>query len=112
MGVGTDGDRTGAWAIVEASSIRPRSLGGGAMTNLDDRPLDEVVDPGRTSRPREHRQGLTWLLLTVALALLATGLLLPQGLVLAAGLVLAGVMAGQVSGTRAGEDSGTRAGED
>jgi hypothetical protein len=46
---------------------------------------------GRPCRPREYRYRRAWLLLTVALGALATGMYLAHGLLIAAGLVFAGV---------------------
>lgn len=57
---------------------------------------------GRPCRPREYRYARAWLLLTVALAVLGTGIALAHGLLIAAGLVLAGV-AGEMFDPHRGE---------
>jgi hypothetical protein len=57
----------------------------------DDPRFARALDTGRPHPPREYRRRRAWLLLTTALAVLATGLTLPNGLLIAAGLVLAGV---------------------
>ncbi|MFE5833245.1 hypothetical protein ACFQ67_22515 [Streptomyces sp. NPDC056488] len=44
---------------------------------------------GRPRRPREHRRGLAWPAMSLALAAVVVGGLVPHGLLLAAGLVMA-----------------------
>ncbi|MCF2129791.1 DUF3040 domain-containing protein [Strepomyces sp. STD 3.1] len=57
----------------------------------EDPQFARALADGRPRRPREYRHHRAWLLLTAALAALATGLVLPHGLLIAAGLVLAGI---------------------
>ncbi|MGY0490117.1 DUF3040 domain-containing protein [Streptomyces sp. WG-D5] len=75
------------------------------MAGSEDTRLDEIAalleheDPrfarafraGRPCRPREFRRPRAWLLLTVALVVLGSGIALAHGLLIASGLVLAGV---------------------
>lgn len=59
------------------------------MAHVDDRPPDTDEVPRRGRLPRPARPA--WLVMALAVGLLAPGLLLAEGLLIAAGLVVGGV---------------------
>lgn len=64
-----------------------------ALLDREDPRFARALGAGRPCRPREYRNARAWLLLAVAMAVLATGLALAHGLLIATGLVLAGMAA-------------------
>ncbi|MET7687834.1 DUF3040 domain-containing protein [Streptomyces sp. NPDC005483] len=62
-----------------------------ARLERDDPRFAHALGSGRPARPREYRRTGAWGTLTVALALLTSGMALPEGILVAAGLVLAGI---------------------
>ncbi|MDX3853693.1 DUF3040 domain-containing protein [Streptomyces sp. AK02-01A] len=57
----------------------------------DDARYARASDSRRPPRPRGNRHGPAWIVMSMAVALLVTGMMLPNGLLIAAALVLAGV---------------------
>ncbi|MER5214864.1 DUF3040 domain-containing protein [Streptomyces sp. NPDC002838] len=64
-----------------------------ALLDREDPRFARALGACRPCPPREYRHARAWLLLSVAMAVLATGLALAHGLLIATGLVLAGMAA-------------------
>jgi hypothetical protein len=62
-----------------------------AQTERSDPRFARALDSGHPRKPREYRHGPAWIVLSLAVAFLVTGLILPHGLLIATGLVSAGV---------------------